>query len=174
MTKKELTSKEYFRYLSLIHLALVSGLALFGIFAYYLVSMGLFAGPSMDLYKTFGIMVIIVVIAGFGVSMYMTKTRMESTKVKTDLKTKLGDYQATTIIKLALLEGPGLFAIVAYMLTANYIVLAIAGLIIVYFFFNIPSQARVIKDLELNSSEIALMENPDAVVAIVQVNSKKW
>ena len=59
-----------------------------------------------------------------------------------------------------------MFAIVCYLLTANYLFLGLAGLIIVIFLINWPTRDKVAKDLELNQTDRARMEDPEAVVAV--------
>ena len=165
MQTKELTSKEYFNGLTVFHATLLIGQVLFGVVAFYLNSNVLVKEDMEDLNKIFQIVVPIFIISGLLGSKLLTKIRIKSIKEKTELKEKLGDYRVTLIIKFALLEGPSLFALVCYFLTANYFFLELAGLIIMAFLVNRPTRHKVVIDLELNHAERALIKDPRAIVA---------
>jgi hypothetical protein len=174
MATKELTSKEYFRILNKLHLAILSGLALFTILAYYLVSIGFADKTAEGLFDIFQTLALIFAVAGFGGSIYMTWSRMKATKLKTNLKEKTADYYTTLVIKLALLFGPALFATMGFMLTANYILLLLDGIIIFAFLFYMPTRAKVLNDLKLNQAEIASIYDQNSIISVLPENSKKW
>lgn len=79
-------------------------------------------------------------------------------KLKTDLQTtenlddKLSKYRTATIIRMALLEGPNLFGIVAYLQTGNQIILGIAAAGMVIFAAYVPLKNKVMKDLGYSNS----------------------
>lgn len=166
MQIKEQTSKEYFNGLTIIHAALLIGQVLFACVAYYLNSNEPFSNNSRGLNDVFQIVAPIFVVGGIMGSTFLTIAQLKSIKERTTLPEKLGSYRAVHIVKLALLEGPSLFAIVCYLLTANYLFLGLAGLIIVIFLINWPTRDKVAKDLELNQTDRARMEDPEAVVAV--------
>jgi len=163
MQTKQQTSKEYFNTLAIIHAALIIGQLLFACVAFYVNSKGETADES-ELNDLLLLAAPILAFSGIIGSSFLTKTRLKLIKEKTSLKEKLSEYQTTLIISFALLEGPSIFSLVCYLLTANYIFLAIAGLIIVIFFVIKPTRQKTIKDLALNHQERDLIEDPKAII----------
>jgi hypothetical protein len=63
---------------------------------------------------------------------------------------KLNLYRSALIKYIALCEGPALFGIIVYFMTANYIALAITGIMIVAMLAKTPTLKRVADDLALD------------------------
>jgi hypothetical protein len=61
-----------------------------------------------------------------------------------------GSSRSASIIKFALIEGPTLASIVFYLLTANTVLIGIAGIGIVVMAINHPTAMKVKMDLELS------------------------
>ncbi len=176
MNSKELTSKEYFKSLTVIHAALLFGQILFGGVAFGLNTSGqLQLGEELkDLTSIFNILIPFLVIGGVFGSTLLSKNRLKTIREKKDLKEKLGDYRTLQVLKLALLEVPSFFALVCYLVTGNFMFLAFSAIIIVVFFINRPSKARAIYELELNSEEKALIDEDDAVIAKVKNRNQSY
>lgn len=167
MQTKKQTSKEYFTSLTVIHAALMTGPILFGLVAFYLNASGQFTGDADNL-EVFQIIVPIIVVGGFIGSSLVSNSRLNVIRQKADLRDKLGDYRATLVVKYALLEGPALFALVCYILTASYLFLGLAGLMILALFIQRPTKFKTANDLRLDRKDRELIENPEAVVAEVK------
>ncbi|MES2555650.1 MAG: hypothetical protein V4604_05835 [Bacteroidota bacterium] len=79
-------------------------------------------------------------------------------KLKTDLRTtenlddKLAKYRSSTIIRMALLEGPNIFGIVAYLQTGNPIIMGITAGGIAFFLTYVPLKNKVKRDLGYSNS----------------------
>lgn len=133
--------------------ALVIGQLFFGAVAVYLVNFGGVKVEIPDLNKSLlYIIPTIAIISVFG-SSYIFKMRLVALKDKTDLNAKFLDYRSALIVRWALLEGPSFLAIVAFILTGNYLLLSIAALIILFFIFIMPSKSKLESDLELSWQE---------------------
>ena len=78
---------------------------------------------------------------------------MTKIKVESSLGTKLQEYKTILIIKFALVEGPVLFSIVQYLLTANYYFLLFAAAGIVYMVYIRPTKITTISNLKLSTQE---------------------
>ena len=167
------TSKEYFRTLSIIHLALVIGLVLFGPIVSYLILSNTMLNKTADLNKTFIYIVPIFILGGLFGSNWNYKNKLSELKEENDLKTKMTNYRGIFIIRYAFLEGPAFFAFVAVLLTSNLLFLAFAGLMIIFMIYWRPTKNSVIADLELNPQEIATIENPDSIITEF-TNTKKY
>ena len=79
------------------------------------------------------------------------------------LKEKLNGYQVALIIKLAIIEGPVLFGIVAFLIGGNLYFLFISGLLIIYFLMQKPSKEKIIETLKLNYEHRVEFDQSDRV-----------
>lgn len=141
----ESTKSEDFRPLTIIAFALMAGLALFAAVVTYLItsdsSMGSEAiiSPQMD----------IMLVAGFGL-LCLTMSRFISSKIlkdtsrkqRQDYPTAIGRYRTALIIRLALLEGPGLFACAFALVTGNLNLLLITAFLLAMMWLSKPSETE--------------------------------
>ncbi len=81
------------------------------------------------------------------------------------LTKKCPEYQTGNLIKFAIMEAAGLFAVVAYILTHNTVMLGAALIMIMVMVLSFPTRDRVINALSLDQDEIALLDDPIAVVS---------
>jgi len=164
METKPLTSKEYFRTLQIIHLALIAGLLFFGLLAVFLINSGEFIVELKELKKTFFILVPVFVIGGYLGGRILFKKSMETAGKKESLPEKMADYRSALIVKYALLEGPSMLAIIAYLLTGDLSFIIIAAFIIAIFLTLRPNAGRAISDLNLNNYEIENIQDPNFTI----------
>ena len=73
-------------------------------------------------------------------------------------------YREALIIRYALLEGPGIFALVSVFLTNNSEYLIYAAAMLIFILIKKPSIKSAINELELDQTEISKIENPDYVI----------
>jgi hypothetical protein len=165
MTPKPQTSKEYFNSLTILHAAMAIGQLLFGLVIYFQFSNAELTDEMNSMNDIFRIMVPAFIIGGLFTSELLFKTLLKKINQKTDLKERLIGYRSALIIKYALLEGPSLFAIIAFLVTSNLVFLGLSGFIILMFLTNRPTRFRAINDLLLNPSDKALIEDPEAIIA---------
>jgi hypothetical protein len=91
------------------------------------------------------------IVAGFFLFKQLTGQLTE----KTDLQSKLTGYLSAFITRSALLEGPSLFAIVAFMTTGNLFYLLISVMLMLILLRSRPTANRVAEDLELGYDDKA-------------------
>jgi len=168
MQSKGQTSKEYFTLLTIIHAALLSVQLILAMAFYYINATSTTGNDAAELDSVFQIVVPAFMIASYVGSTILLKTQLKSLRAKAELKEKLSGYRGTVLIKFAMLEIPTIFSLVCYQLTSNYLYLGIAGLLMIAFVLNRPTQYNAANDLELNPSERAILENPEAIVAEVK------
>lgn len=72
----------------------------------------------------------------------------------TDTDKLLAIYQTALIIQLALLEGVGFFACIAYLLEQQVIILVVLGLIVLFLLISFPGQERMRRWIEHQSRRI--------------------
>jgi hypothetical protein len=75
----------------------------------------------------------------------------------TDLVEKIMRYRTSKIISWAMVEAACLFALVATMLTSNYLYIAVVIFLLGYLFMLKPSKESLIHDLQLNTTESNLV-----------------
>ncbi len=158
------TSKDYFKTLAILHLALVSGTLLFGIISYLLFVIDKSSNEFTEISGYFLFLVPIVFIAGLLASYLVYKNKLSSLIEINNLNEKLAYYRGAFLVRLAILEGTAFFAIVSVMLTNNIIFLLFAGLIIIIMIYYKPTRKSIIIDMQLNQQEIVIIENPDAII----------
>jgi hypothetical protein len=156
--------KQYFTSLNVLFLALLGGQIIFAALAFYLVSSGSFATGKQDLTMVYLVAAIFAVMGGVAGSIIMTNKQLSAIRPLPGLKEKLEKYQAALVVKYALLEGPAFFSIVCYLLTGYYLFLVLVAVVIAVFIDNRPSEAKVIRDLELEGKEREVLCDPEAVL----------
>ena len=133
MQPVEQTSKEYFKILKIMHLALLIGLSAFTLIVYLLSINGGIIADNSDLDNLFQYIAPTLIVSGIIASYLIQKNKVNKIKLKTNVIEKLTDYRSAFIIKFALLEAPAFFAIVIFILTANLIYLVYIMPIIILF-----------------------------------------
>jgi len=89
-------------------------------------------------------------------SQLLFKLKINSIDPSIHLPQKLLAYKEALIIKYALIEGPAILACIAFLLTANTLHLAIAGILLLFFVYNRPDKSRLLLDLNLTADDAAL------------------
>lgn len=145
----ELTPKKYLTSLTLIHVMLLIGQVVF-------TAVVLFISEELKLnmFETdneFYVVVPLLAVAGYYAGEFIFKQNLTAiANNNNSLKDKLKGYQVALIIKLALLEGPTLLALVALLLSGNLYFLLIAASLMLYFYLQKPSKDRIVEELKLN------------------------
>jgi len=148
--------KTFLKTLTIIHTVLCLGLVVFAIFVYY--KNGGFMA-EMNQQDIFIFIVPILAAAGYFLSQLVFKKQIQAITEQEPLSTKLGKYQIASLIKYALLEGPGFLALMAYFWSGNALYLVIAGSLIVYLFVQRPTVGKIKKELPLTMEELKQFDN---------------
>ncbi len=162
MENETFTSKQYFTSLTVIHAALVLGQLLFAIISVFLNQTSEDIKDEADLFTI--ILVPALLGAGIIVGSLISQNKLAKIKEESSLGSKLQEYRTILIIKFALVEGPVLFGIVQYLITANYYFLLFAAAGIVYMVFVRPSKIETIKSLKLSTEEKDQLNDPNQVI----------
>ena len=166
----EKTSKQYFKELRVLHLALLIGQIVIAAILYYLAS-GDKMTKGLDASDVLRYIVPGVMIFGFIGSSFIFKKLVNKAKGMTELKDKLGLYRGALIAKWALLEGPTLIGIMLFYIFNNLTFLLMAGAMLAYFATTGTSIEKAIEDLSLNLDEQARIRRPDEIVA--KINARR-
>lgn len=145
-----ITSKSFLRTFTIIHLALVAGVLVFGIMSYMLTKNQIlsftYSGDVMFYVVPF------MAITGILAGNYLYKNIISGLASKNTLKEKLSGFQTASIIKYVLLEGPAFLSIVAFSNEGNQYFLTIALLLLGWLILQRPTRDKVEKDLMLEGS----------------------
>ena len=142
--------KAFLRTLSIIHYSLCVGLLLFMAFAYWQV--GSF-NVGTDNGDVFVYIVPIVAMAGYFGSKFVYQNPIKNLPKDEKLQTKLARYQIASLIRYALIEGPAILALIAYLQSGTAMYLAIAIALMVYLFVQRPSLDRLLRELPMSFEE---------------------
>ena len=137
--------------LKIIHIALVLGLVIFGIVAYFS-GEGFVTQFTMEGDFYIYLVPSIAILAYFG-SKLLFKQELSKIDKSAILAQKFAKYQAASILKFALIEGAALLALVAFMSTRYSLYFTIALCLVAYLAFQNPTKNKLITDLQLKPDE---------------------
>lgn len=163
------TSQQYFKSLYILQVAFLVGLLIFSMVVVFLRLSGAMEIDKPGLNAVFQIFIPGLVILGFVFGSFLYKKKVEQARHLGELTEKMNAYRAAFIIRAAMLEGPAIFAIIGFMLTGNYFLIALAGFVILMFLMWLPTKEKVANALQLSSTDRATIENPDSIIAEVEV-----
>ncbi len=155
-----MTSKEYFKSLKVVHGALVSGVVFFLVISIVL---------QLNGYKNFGKDVVLMMLAlsmlfaagGVVASAVLFKRKLNELDPQDNLSNKLVFYRSAQVVKYALLEAPSFFCIVFFMLTGNYVILVVLAVPLFLLIKEYPNKERCINDLSLSLKESDKLNDPN-------------
>jgi hypothetical protein len=131
--------------LNIVHKAMLGGQILFAAISFYL-SWSKTVPPTLDAgtERIFQVVAIVLAAAGFfGGAFFMKKKMVEARDISESEEEKFNLYRAAAIVQWAMLEGPALFCITCFLLSGNYSFLALAGVLIIFFVGQGPSQNKL-------------------------------
>ncbi len=155
---KTQSSKQYFQNLNIIFVAIILAIISFAAVVLMLNPEQLEV-DSQNHSSLLLILVPIFMVASIFLSIYISSLRMKNITEQTNLADKLTSFRTTFIIKLAILEAPALFAIIAYMLTRNISFLIMAGIMICFIILQYPNKENILKILKITQSQRIQLEN---------------
>ena len=159
------SSKEYFKILNVIYIAIIFSQVIFAGIIFIIIYMGLFSSFAPDLIIPFIIVALFSLVGGIVVGKIVFQNRLNIAKEKANLKDKMAEYRAAIVIRYAFLEGPTFFSLVSLLLTGYTLFLIVPGIVITFFLTIRPTPDRAVMELELNNEESQQVYNPDAIIA---------
>lgn len=165
MEQQLITSKKYFKTLSLIYYLLIIGQTLLIIFAF------IFQHLSKEIvisHKTQGIMTIsisLIAFLSFSIGKFLFKNKLRKLIIEPNLTKKMQGYRSALIEKYTILLLASCCAIVATFITRDDIFLIFSLLFTLLFFIDKPSVIRAAKDLDLSPENTLKIKNSDAIIA---------
>ena len=120
--------------------AIIISMVLFGGIALYLTKTG-HVPMAQDLHPVIGYAGIIIAAAFISISFLVFKKRSEAASAANE-KEKKDLYRSAVILQYALLDGPAIFNIIAYLLTANKESFVIAVCCVIVMLVQFPSEEK--------------------------------
>jgi hypothetical protein len=159
------TTKDFFRANDILFFALLAGQVMFS-----LVMLGLLITENVVVQadaNLLNILLVVVVFAGATSVVASTKVyrlKLQSIPATVTLAEKLVQFRSACIIRWAILEFPSLLAVVASFVTGNMIFLALAGIMMVYFYTIKPTPEKAANDLNLDMDEKIKITDQDSIL----------
>lgn len=152
-----------FKVLKVLHTALLIGMIIFGTVAIVLVQRNLVPASGESLERSLQIVCILVsgvmLLGGFNL---FKKKMMVARNATGPGEQRMDLYRAACILWWAMIEGPGLLAIIAYILTHNFAFFALGVFHIACLFVFSPRKANVVVLLNLTPDEVARLDGSAA------------
>lgn len=142
---KSITPDSTLKTLAFTHIALLAFQLLFAIVAFACTSRMYFGVMNMN--DQFVFIAPVLALGGFLGGYLIFKKQKFELREKENLDERLTGYQSVLITRFMLIQGPAVFAIIAYVLSGNVFFLVIAGLMSVYFIFLRPTREKIERDL---------------------------
>lgn len=143
-----------YKSLQIIFYALLAGQVLFLLIAIFLVKEKIFTSARNDLENIFLPLVVILALLCMISGSRIFKARMQKLGDTRSITERLSEYRAICLVRWALLEGPCLFAIICFLLTANYLFVLIAILLLFFFCIISPVKTKVAMDMGISTDEL--------------------
>lgn len=159
---QEFTPNKFVQTLTMIYMALLSGLLFFIAIVFFQFDGGM--TPTFDTSDTLLLIYPVIAIGAIVVSQMIFKKLLAAAENKPGLKNKLDSYQTASIIKFAMIEGPAFLGIVLSMTTGNTAFIAIAGVLVIFLILQKPSRTKVESDLNLRGDDRNRFNRYDEVI----------
>lgn len=148
--------KSQMRITNTIYYSLVIGMLLFFVVVIvFIQGKNLPSGESID--KIFIIIVPVFGLIMMFISRMIYNQMISKYEASSGLVQKISYYRTAKIISWAMIESACIFALVATMLTSNYLYVAVFVFLFGYFILMRPSKESLIRDMHLNSDESDLI-----------------
>jgi hypothetical protein len=165
MKTKEITSRQYFKRLTIIYYVSIISLTTFVITTgAFLVMEEERVDKFKPATKIFYVLMPLLAVVGYFCNRIVFKRDLNKLKYKDDLIEKMRGYRFAVIMKYAFLTIPSLAASFISLLTKEETFLSLSILLILLLFVDKPSPVKAAKDLELHSADAQTISNPDKVI----------
>ena len=142
--------------MTLVHRAMMLGQVIFAAIATVLVSTRAFYPSLQDQERIFQVVALVLCFVGVYIGSTLFRKKISSIRdSNASVNERVDEYKKAAVVQWALLEGPVLFVIISFMLTANYSLLVLAVVLMMVFAAMAPSKAKIVFLLRLNDNEAA-------------------
>lgn len=163
---QSITSKEYFKTLSILHGAIFLGSLLFFIVAIFLfeeeASFKKFAESDYQVLLGFATLSVILIFVVKFIYPFIVYKAIQKNEF---LKYKMQKYQTASLVKFALFELIIFTSIIAYIYLLNLWYLSFSIFFLLMLFLEKPNRYKIIRGLNLNEEESKHINNPEAIIS---------
>jgi hypothetical protein len=156
------TPAGYLKTTATVHFALIVGQSLFAVLSVFLSKKIMI--NVRNIHDPLLYVVPVFALSGSVLGNILFRNKVNNIYATDTLKSKLAAYQSAMIIRFALLEGPSLFAIGAFLLSGELFYLLVSVVLIGYFIYLKPTKERVENDVKLSYQELEDFNQPDKVM----------
>jgi hypothetical protein len=146
--------KSSYRNMRIIFFSMISGLILFTVVAVNI------AGPKLVFNTDFSdpllIPCLLVVVFSIPAGLFISGKALAKISPEETLSDRLNKYYQVLILRLATCEGPALFSVVCFLLTANMVYLMFGAIAFIVMLYHYPSLLKL--QTELGMTEIETEE----------------
>ncbi len=163
MSTTQQNFKQYFFILRILHLSMLGAVVVLGLVSHFV----LIPAPDFKPNENGALFVNIAAVylaLAVALSYWLFGLRVQAAKQQISLSDKLNTYRSATILRFALIEGSALLVVVFYLLTANLVLLGIAGIGLVVLALHHPNPVKLKMDLDLSPIELARLEDDTDMV----------
>lgn len=161
------TPKKQLQEMNILYLGLISGQIMMAVILWFFVGKQGGGESTTELGRTIGetnpiiFMIALVFVAAVSASFFLyNKRKEEGRKLEEALTDKLTHYRSSFILRMALLEGPNLMALVLYFFIESHVLLMALFIIGLALFLMIsPTVKRISEDYQLSVSEQSELRN---------------
>lgn len=155
---------QYLKSLHILYFALLAGQLICLVVFYFLPPTEGKYLPSDGLIVRIPILIAILGAAG----VFLGYKRIVYARDKSSLQEKMETYRSALILRWALLEGAVLLAGILFFISRSYFLLGMATACLGAFILFVPGRNRLMSDLDLSSSEQAMLDDPNTIVAEIE------
>ena len=138
--------QEFQKSSAIIFFAMLLGLIIFALISLAIHNYG--GGFLNAELRTIGFIAVpFFVLAGIVCSRIFSNRLMRKAIVEKDIEEKFNKYRSALIVRLAMLETPGLIAISTFLLTGERFFLGFLGILLFYFVTLFPSEPKIMSEL---------------------------
>lgn len=151
--------QDAFKALKILHLGITGGLLIFAAAMLFLFQTGNLKAIDPTLERTLQVVAVLFSVALLLIGFKLFKRKMMEARNSTGSGvTRMALYRTACIIWWAMIEAPGLLAVVSFFITGNYAFLALAGFHVLVLLLFMPRKDNIIVLLNLNAKEVAQLE----------------
>lgn len=163
MSTTQQNFKQYFFILRILHLSMMAAVVVLGLVAHFVLipAPDFMPNENGPLFVNISAAYLAIAVA---ISYWLFGLRVQAAKQQIGLSDKLNTYRTATIIRFALIEGAALLVVVFYLLTANLVLLGIAGIGLIVLALLHPNPVKLKMDLDLSPTELARLEDDTDMV----------
>lgn len=170
MDRKILTSRQYFKLLSLIYgVMLVAQVGTGAVFFFLRSTQADVMQDDAELAQIFRYFAPIFALVIPSVGIMLAKKSLRTILANEPLSDKLRKYQSSLLLKYAFFEASTFLTLIAYFVTGDKLLLGIGAGLVLWFLTQIPTKNQLFDEVPLLPLEESKLNNPEAEVAEMPV-----